>query len=210
MRKKKRFAFASKLSFIAKKRIKKTVITIKAIETEYKGFRFRSRLEARWAVFFDACGFKWEYEPEGYEIDGVQYLPDFRLYDVERRSYDEEDAARPFFVEVKGEYDDESEYKIVMLSEHYPVYVVRQIPYADSIWGVFSTMYDDYMEEPMFFSYNYIDKDNYPAGLFVNKNGHPMIAGPDHLDDLDNVDWNKTKVALLKARSARFEHGEKG
>jgi hypothetical protein len=27
---------------------------IKAIETSYKGYRFRSRLEARWAVFFDA------------------------------------------------------------------------------------------------------------------------------------------------------------
>ncbi len=27
---------------------------IKAIETRYKGYRFRSRLEARWAVFFDA------------------------------------------------------------------------------------------------------------------------------------------------------------
>ena len=35
---------------------------LKAIETEYKGYRFRSRLEARWAVFFDACGVKWEYE----------------------------------------------------------------------------------------------------------------------------------------------------
>ena len=31
---------------------------IKAIETVYKGYRFRSRLEARWAVFFDACGVK--------------------------------------------------------------------------------------------------------------------------------------------------------
>ena len=29
---------------------------IKAIETYYKGYRFRSRLEARWAVFFDAAG----------------------------------------------------------------------------------------------------------------------------------------------------------
>jgi len=26
---------------------------IKAIETQYRGYRFRSRLEARWAVFFD-------------------------------------------------------------------------------------------------------------------------------------------------------------
>jgi len=29
---------------------------IKAIETEYDGHRFRSRLEARWAVFFNAVG----------------------------------------------------------------------------------------------------------------------------------------------------------
>lgn len=52
---------------------------IKAIETKYKGYRFRSRLEARWAVFFDAMGYKWEYEPEGFDLDGVYYLPDFRI-----------------------------------------------------------------------------------------------------------------------------------
>lgn len=56
---------------------------IKPIETEYKGYRFRSRLEARWAVFFDACGFKWEYEPEGYEGDGSKYLPDFYIPDFD-------------------------------------------------------------------------------------------------------------------------------
>lgn len=37
----------------------------KAIQTEYRGYLFRSRLEARWAVFFDACRIPWEYEPEG-------------------------------------------------------------------------------------------------------------------------------------------------
>lgn len=53
---------------------------IKAIQTFYKGYKFRSRLEARWAVFFDALGLKWEYEPEGYELpDGSWYLPDFRI-----------------------------------------------------------------------------------------------------------------------------------
>ena len=56
---------------------------IKSIETEYRGYRFRSRLEARWAVFFDACGVKWEYEPEGFDLgDGLYYLPDFLLHDV--------------------------------------------------------------------------------------------------------------------------------
>ena len=53
---------------------------IRAIETEYNGYRFRSRLEARWAVFFDALGVEYEYEPEGFELpSGKRYLPDFRV-----------------------------------------------------------------------------------------------------------------------------------
>lgn len=52
---------------------------IKAIDTEYNGMLFRSRLEARWAVFFDAAGIKYEYEPEGFEHHGYRYLPDFYL-----------------------------------------------------------------------------------------------------------------------------------
>ena len=54
-------------------------MTIKAIETRYNGCRFRSRLEARWAVFFDALGVPWEYEKEGFDLDGIRYLPDFWL-----------------------------------------------------------------------------------------------------------------------------------
>lgn len=59
-------------------------ILIKAIETEYNGYKFRSRLKARWAVFFDALGVEYEYEPEGYEYweteEGkTMWLPDFRL-----------------------------------------------------------------------------------------------------------------------------------
>lgn len=54
--------------------------TIQAIETEYRGYRFRSRLEARWAVFFSTLGVPYEYEPEGFELgNGVRYLPDFWL-----------------------------------------------------------------------------------------------------------------------------------
>lgn len=59
-------------------------MTIKAIETAYKGYRFRSRLEARWAVFFDALGIQWEYEVEGYDLgDEGWYLPDFWLPEQE-------------------------------------------------------------------------------------------------------------------------------
>ena len=53
---------------------------MRAIETRYQGYRFRSRLEARWAVFFTATGIPWRYESEGYDLgNGVRYLPDFYL-----------------------------------------------------------------------------------------------------------------------------------
>lgn len=59
-----------------------------AIPTEYKGYQFRSRLEARWAAFFDAVGWPWDYEP----IDLGGYIPDFVL-----KFY------KPLLVEVKPE-----------------------------------------------------------------------------------------------------------
>lgn len=55
-------------------------MTIKAIETNYNGYRFRSRLEARWAVFFDSLGVPYEYEKEGFNLgEAGWYLPDFWL-----------------------------------------------------------------------------------------------------------------------------------
>jgi len=51
---------------------------IKPIETRAYGHRFRSRLEARWAVFFTELGCSWQYEPEGFELPySGFYLPDF-------------------------------------------------------------------------------------------------------------------------------------
>lgn len=56
--------------------------TIKPIETLWKGYRFRSRLEARWAVFFETLGIRWQYETQGFQLgDGSAYLPDFYLPD---------------------------------------------------------------------------------------------------------------------------------
>lgn len=55
-------------------------MSIKPINTTYNGYRFRSRLEARWAVFFDALGIIYEYESEGIRLsNGHSYLPDFFL-----------------------------------------------------------------------------------------------------------------------------------
>lgn len=94
---------------------------IRSIETEYNGYRFRSRLEARWAVFFDALGVDYEYEPEGFELgDGTRYLPDFYLPDVNGGIY----------VEVKGKMDDESRSKTEAFRERSdtPLYIVGGIP----------------------------------------------------------------------------------
>ena len=53
---------------------------VRALPVAYRGFRFRSRLEGRWAVFFDAIGIEYQYEPQGFQFDrGVCYLPDFYL-----------------------------------------------------------------------------------------------------------------------------------
>jgi hypothetical protein len=53
---------------------------MKPIETWYGGRRYRSRLEARWAVFFDVARIRFEYEPEGFDFgNGLLYLPDFWL-----------------------------------------------------------------------------------------------------------------------------------
>jgi len=53
---------------------------IKAIETKYDGHKFRSRLEARWAVVFNHLGLIYEYEPEGFNLNTLGcYLPDFYL-----------------------------------------------------------------------------------------------------------------------------------
>lgn len=57
-----------------------------AITTTYKGIEYRSRLEARWAAFFDNIGWQHTYEP----FDGDGYIPDFLIH-----------GDNPLLVEVK-------------------------------------------------------------------------------------------------------------
>lgn len=75
---------------------------IKAIPTNYNGVRFRSRLEAKWAAFFDRCNWRWSYEVN--DFDG--YIPDFLLH-----------FRIPVFVEVKPLQWDDSESDAEILQE---------------------------------------------------------------------------------------------
>lgn len=48
----------------------------------YDGVQFRSRLEARWAVFFDQLNILWQYEPFVIEGNGKEYKPDFVVFNL--------------------------------------------------------------------------------------------------------------------------------
>lgn len=52
---------------------------IKPIQTKYNGYLFRSKLEAHWAKFLDELGVNYLYEPQGYDLDGSNYLPDLLI-----------------------------------------------------------------------------------------------------------------------------------
>jgi len=79
---------------------------IKSLPTVYGGIRYRSRLEARWAVFLDYMDIDFIYEPEGYTDGKVCYLPDFWL------------PAHELFIEIKpGPLSDAEEAKAKMVVE---------------------------------------------------------------------------------------------
>jgi hypothetical protein len=52
---------------------------------------FRSRLEARWAIFWDVLKVKYEYEPEKFDLGEIKYIPDFWLPEIKK------------WVEIKGQ-----------------------------------------------------------------------------------------------------------
>lgn len=90
---------------------------IKVIPTRYKGILFRSRTEARWAVFFDEIGYEWEYEKEGFELPSGRYLPDFYFPKLQT------------YLEVKGQDFTEREIqKCVELSADYMVILLDGPP----------------------------------------------------------------------------------
>lgn len=191
---------------------------MKAIQTEYKGYRFRSRLEARWAVFFDACGVEWEYEPEGYDLgDGVYYLPDFLLHSVDGRD------GGDIYVEVKGKMTAEDVVKIrrfIKEGEAYDKFdpallIVGNIPagenmqeicanISDAAYSGFSSIIGDW---PRPFNFETIDGDHFAAHPGINWNGKFELFGDD-CNYLCNMNPKATERAYRLARQARFEHGE--
>lgn len=159
---------------------------IKAIETNYNGYKFRSRLEARWAVYFDSIGLNWDYEIEGFKLEnGKYYLPDFYI---------------PHFgyIEIKplGKVTKEEIEKCRLLS--------KQIDKIDEFVALFEGSPDSkgYMS---FFDGN----ENCPVTFSkytVRKWGQtPGFTGGSHLEESDF--FYEEGKSIEKARSFRFENG---
>lgn len=163
-------------------------MTAQAIQTQYKGYHFRSRLEARWAVFFDALELTWEYEKEGFELgNGERYLPDFYIHAVGDRG--------GAFVEVKPlEGSDNSKARRFHEQTGKPIILVSGVPLAKGYHGIDAAEPGDH----------YYD-------FFVHRSSKyaPIYWFTDEFDTGFAED-RRLVAACVAARSARFEFGECG
>ena len=187
--------------------------TIRAVETEYNGYLFRSRLEARWAVFFDALGIGYEYEPEGFELpSGKRYLPDFRVKCWGTRgNYD----GPPFdlYIEVKGHMTQSDAERIMEFSGgrriENPTLVVSRIPDEGCSSDNYSVGAYVGMDGTGVCPFNYatVDGDDFAAYPAAHR-GRFYLWGDDS-NYVNRCDVPAVEQAYRTARQARFEHGEK-
>lgn len=196
---------------------------IKAIETVYNGYRFRSRLEARWAVFFDAIGIRYIYENEGFEKtfgDGetLRYLPDFYLPDFDL-------YAEVKGVDHRGQISKQDAIKMSWMIDFCGpckngIILLGNLPDPKGATGIWWAIWR-WMGKGL--EYGYVCGDT-PAGYswdlwrveFCESAPYffeddLMVTHGDYKQDYEgNPPKYPTRIekALTKARQARFEHGE--
>lgn len=182
---------------------------IRAIETNYRGYKMRSRLEARWAVFFDRLGIEWEYEKEGYDLGSAGwYLPDFWLPQVS------------MWAEVKaGAFSEEESNKCRALANMTACCVLQLdgTPTTSNYWACApdNSRWDDDPNDdgPLMVDYILQEGHRYwehehrffscSGASYPNREG---LQGGHQVGCLcSDCDMNG---AVAAARSARFEHGE--
>ena len=189
---------------------------LKPIPTVYKGYRFRSRLEARWAVFFDACGAKWEYEPEGFDLgNGIYYLPDFVVYEVDSIHgwpFGSDGCIDKLYVEVKGDLNLSEIDKMKLKNFPAPLLLLGPIPdghCVSELWDSIDRIYivhEARFNFPYPYNFESVDGDHYKC--LPASTGHGLyLEGPDYFYNGDEKE-QATVEAYNAARSARFEHGE--
>lgn len=179
---------------------------IRAIETEYAGYRFRSRTEARWAHLFDTLNVPYVYEPEGYEMDGVRYLPDFWL------------SGLKVWVEIKGEApttDEREKAERLHCGHGAPVIIIAGIPGGEQIWAYLTDSSNsgggcDWWDGVLAatcdycgaFDFNYGEQ---PDRVLFNLDWTPITRGCAHSPQFLDGRSLRIRRAVEAARSCRFE-----
>lgn len=181
---------------------------MQAIQTVYKGYRFRSRLEARWAVFLDTLGAAWSYEKEGFDLDGTWYLPDFWVDDWN------------VWLEIKGRApSEEEEDKCSLLSQRSGrhVLLVSGEPWIEqdkNLYDVKLFCDDPGRDGTAGWEFGEGRRCSEEIWLVSDDLGaFTLKPVPHERDDKYPLSGSfaRTVVAALEAaRGARFEHGESG
>lgn len=195
---------------------------MRIIETRFDGIRFRSRTEARWAVFFKACRLRYEYEKEGFDLGGgIWYLPDFwlpelnRWFEVKgkRPSHDELEKCRALAVEsghevllAVGTPDPASE-QIIRVFPHLDIEIEskdvrayrlrnwRAYPRPTDEYQDWWQFADDHRQEGIF----WLDSTVYGAACL----GPHKDSSTDHFPSIAH---SATARGFNTSRSARFGH----
>jgi hypothetical protein len=198
--------------------------TVTPIETHYGGCRFRSRLEARWAVFFDYLEIPWEFEPQGFQTSGGPYLPDFWLPTFDK------------WAEVKGSLTIANQRALYAAAQELPgtgILMLGDVPRVDVGWLCWHHWLA-YESGPGWagqgpgvhapaglFRYDqncgWFDDQDGPPGVFITDPEAPNPSGwAFHAfvsDEPPIPEWGaqvRVANAYTAARSARFEHGQRG
>lgn len=188
--------------------------TIQPIETNYKGCKFRSRLEARWAVLFDHQQIEWDYEPDGFKLRSdwkgkgpkrcpdktvYTYLPDFWLPQV------------GMYAEVKPMTPTETELaKIILLAQktEKPVLILDGAPKPQTYFAVHDASFDDEKWSVDLSEYEFLNAEPYwlTEGRFWH--GDMLEVDLVGFELPGDRDIGTMHPAVTAALSARFEHGE--
>jgi len=168
---------------------------LKPIETNYNGYRFRSRLEARWAIYFDIIKAKWEYEIEGFNLDKYgYYLPDF--YFPEENLWAEVKPTQLNDIELQKvkELSLESEMDVLLLVGVPEVKSYDAVSNGEIRWVGY------------ILSYNHMHGGFYDCCL-----GCPDYhLDPKRYNNFWLEEFKDAYKAVDSAKSARFEYGESG
>lgn len=174
------------------------------IETQYEGCLFRSRLEARWAVFMDTLGLTWRYEPEGFELsDGTRYLPDFYVDGIgwlEIKPSKETDDGK--FEKFCNEHITIQGFRAFLIAGDIPSPSYDDIPNEDRFYigGFFGGMYGGGLDSPYAWCVCTVCGK---IGIEYDGRGE-RICKEHKMPERYSAHLARIKMAFIAARSVRF------